>query len=267
MLGDHVHQQGSLVAPDRLRFDFSHPGALRREELDSVLTMANGDVVGDDPVEVTETSKVEADAMGALSLFGEKYGDVVRVVRAGPHSLEFCGGTHVGALGAIGAVQVLSEGSIGSNTRRIFAVTGEAATARTLRRDAVVTEAAELLRTEPEGLVDAVQRLLERQRASEHEIQRLRASARSAVATELVAGASEGAVVAQVDGLSPDDLRALAQSVRQHEGIGAVVLVGSPDGTKVSVVAVTGGDPDATTVAKRVASLVGGGAGARPRSP
>ena len=124
VLGDHVRQQGSLVAPDRLRFDFSHPGAPSTEELAAVAGLANGDVLTDDAVETIEATRADAEAMGAVAFFEDKYGDVVRVVRAGPHSLEFCGGTHVDALGMIGPIAIVSEGSIGSNTRRIEAVTG-----------------------------------------------------------------------------------------------------------------------------------------------
>ncbi|HEY3942414.1 MAG TPA: alanine--tRNA ligase [Acidimicrobiales bacterium] len=261
VLGDHVHQQGSYVGPDRLRFDFSNPGPVGRHELAEVLELANADVADDHQVEVVETTKAQADASGALSFFEDKYGDVVRMVRAGPHSLELCGGTHVGALGSIGTIQVVSEGSTGSNVRRIEAVTGAASTARALQRDALVNQAAELLRTEPEGLVDAIERLMERQRAADRELQRLRASSRAARATELAAGSSDGTVVARCDGLVPDELRTLAQSVLHHQGIRAVVLVGSPDGEKVSVAVASGGDPDAAAVAKQVAAVVRGGGG------
>ena len=117
------------MAPDRLRFDFSHPKGLRPEELDEVAQAANADVLTDATVEVIETSKAEAEALGALAFFDDKYGDRVRVVRAGAHSTEFCGGTHVDALGMIGPITVVSEGSIGSNVRRIEAVTGPASLA------------------------------------------------------------------------------------------------------------------------------------------
>ena len=105
VLGDQVRQQGSLVAPDRLRFDFSHHGAVAPEELAAVATLANADVLTDAEVIVLETSKADAEAMGALAFFGDKYGERVRVVRAGPHSVELCGGTHVGALGMIGPIR------------------------------------------------------------------------------------------------------------------------------------------------------------------
>jgi alanyl-tRNA synthetase len=261
VLGDHVRQQGSLVAPDRLRFDFSHHGAPRPEELVEVMRMANGDVLGDDPVEITETSKAQAEAMGAVAFFGDKYGDVVRMVRAGPHSLELCGGTHVRALGQIGPVTIVSEGSIGSNTRRIEAVTGATALERALGREALVEEAAGLLRTAPDGVADALARLVERQRATERELQRLRASSLDHEAAVLAVGAADGVVVARRDGLAADDLRALAQAVRRRDGVQAVVLGGSPDGVKVALAAATGGSPDAGALVKRVAALVGGGGG------
>ena len=110
------------------------------EELAAVVELANRDVLGDDQVKTTETTLAEAEAEGAMAFFGDKYGDVVRMVRAGPHSLEFCGGTHVHTLGQIGPISLLSEGSIGANTRRIFAVTGEVALQRTLAGNASSTK-------------------------------------------------------------------------------------------------------------------------------
>jgi alanyl-tRNA synthetase len=261
VLGDHVRQQGSLVAPDRLRFDYSHHQAPAPEELAEVVAMVNTDVLGDDAVETMETGRKEAEAMGAMAFFKDKYGDTVRVVQAGPHSLELCGGTHVDALGMVGAVSVVSEASIGSNTRRIEAVTGLATLERTLEREAVMHQAASLLKVEPEGLVDALQRLLDRQRAADKELSRLRGAAAESVAAELATGAEDGRVVARRDGLSADELRTLAQAVHRRDGVKAVVLGGSPDGAKVAIVAVTGGDPDAGTVVKQVAQVVGGGGG------
>ena len=125
-------------------------------------------------VETTETSREEAEDMGAIAFFGDKYGSSVRVVRAGSTSLEFCGGTHVDSLGQIGPITLLSEGSIGSNTRRIFAVTGRASLDRALERERLVQSAAELLRTEPDELLAAIGRLAERQREAEKELARLR---------------------------------------------------------------------------------------------
>jgi len=262
ILGEHVRQQGSLVAPDRLRFDFSHHGPVSTEELRAVVEMAQGDVLADESVETIEASRAEAEEMGAVAFFGDKYGDVVRVVRAGPHSLEFCGGTHVEALGMIGPIEIVSESSIGANTRRIEAVTARGALERSLRRDAVLGEVATLLKVEPDGVVDALQRALDRQRAAEKELGRLRHDALVAAAAALAGGAGpDGVVVSRRDGMSADELRELAQTVRRHEGVRAVVLGGSPDGVKVALVAVTGGVPDAGQLVKQVAAVVGGGGG------
>jgi alanyl-tRNA synthetase len=270
VLGDHVRQQGSKVAPDRLHFDFSHHGSVAPEELAAVVTMANADVLTDAPVTVTETSKSEAEALGALAFFGDKYGDRVRVVRAGPHSIELCGGTHVGALGMIGPITVVSEASIGSNTRRIEAVTGAGAFDRLADRELLLNEAASLLRTEPEHVGEAIERLLERQKAAERSLDQARSRELQAEAGSLVGEAVDGAVVARRDGLTPDQLRDLAQAVRTKGGLRAVVLGGSPDGVKASVaVAVERngsgeGRLHAGDLVKQIAPLLGGGGGGKP---
>ena len=266
VLGDHVHQQGSLVAPGRLRFDFSHPGGVAAEELAAVAEMANADVLTDAPVEVVETSKAEAERMGALAFFGDKYGERVRVVRAGAHSLELCGGTHVHTLGQIGPVVIVSEASIGSNTRRIEAVTGEGSFTRMAEREQLLEATAALLRAEPETVTEAVERLLERQRAAEKALEQARSRERAAEARSLVAEAVSGAVVVRRDGLGPDELRELAQLVRGGGGLRAVVIGGSPDGAKASIaVAVdAAAGLDATAVVRQVAGLLGGGGGGSP---
>ncbi|HVB93783.1 MAG TPA: alanine--tRNA ligase [Acidimicrobiales bacterium] len=273
VLGDHVHQQGSLVAPDRLRFDFSHPGGVAPEELSAVTAMANADVLTDADVEVMETTRAEAESMGALAFFGDKYGDRVRVVRAGAHSIELCGGTHVGALGMIGPITVVSESSIGSNTRRIEAVTGAGAFDRIVAREGLLTEAATLLRTEPENVPETIARLLERQRTAEKALERLKSQQLQSDAASLVGEATDGVVVARRDGLTPDELRDLAQSARKAGGLRAVVLGGSPDGVKAAVaVAVdrraegtkAGMEAHAGNLVKRIGPFLGGGGGGSP---
>ena len=273
VLGDQVRQQGSLVAPDRLRFDFSHHGAVAPEELAAVVAMANADVLTDARVQVEETSKAEAEAMGALAFFGDKYGERVRVVRAGPHSVELCGGTHVGALGMIGPITVVSEASIGSNTRRIEAVTGTGALDRLAEREALLDEAAGLLRTDPEHVNEAIERLLERQKAVEKSLEAAQARELRAEAASLVEDAERGAVVARRDGLTPDQLRDLAQAVRSRGELRVVVLGGSPDGVKASVAVSAdrvgahgdiGGQLHAGDLVKQIAPLLGGGGGGSP---
>ncbi len=261
VLGDHVRQQGSLVAPDRLHFDFSHPKALRPEELTEVTEAANSDVLTDAPVEVIETSKSEAEALGALAFFDDKYGERVRVVRAGVHSLEFCGGTHVDALGMIGPITVVSEGSIGSNTRRIEAVTGQSALSLLYDRRRTVDQAAHLLKVEPSGVLEALQKVLDRQRQADKELARLRGARLEEAAARLAQQAEGGVVVHRYDGVGPDQLRDLAQAVRRH-GARVVVLAGSLDGSKVGVAVASGDESvDAGVMAKELAQLVGGGGG------
>ena len=263
VLGDHVRQQGSLVSPEYLRFDFSHHAQPTAAELDEVFARANAAVLTDVGVETTETSREEAEDMGAIAFFGDKYGSSVRVVRAGSTSLEFCGGTHVDSLGQIGPITLVSEGSIGSNTRRIFALTGYASLERALERERLVQSAAELLRTEPDELVAAIGRLAERQRDAERELARLRQQSSEAEAKTLAeaAVADSGILVARRDNVEPDALRTLAQAVLRHDGVRAVVLGGSPDGTKATIVAATGGTPDATQLVRTLGAMVGGGGG------
>ena len=266
MLGDHVRQQGSLVSPDYLRFDFSHHGQPSREELDEVFALANNAVLSDVPVETTETSREDAEKMGAIAFFGDKYGSSVRVVQAGPASLEFCGGTHVDSLGQIGPITLLSEGSIGSNTRRVFALTGHASLERALERERLVQAASDLLRTEPDELLAAIGRVMERQRDAEKELGRLRQQSSETEAKTLAgqAAAGGGVVVARRDDVEGKDLQSLAEAVLRQDGVRAVVLGGSPDGKKVAIVAATGGMPDAVELVRTLGVMVGGGGGGRP---
>ena len=264
VLGDHVRQQGSLVSPDYLRFDFSHHAQPTRDELDRVFALANDAVLTDVQVQTTETSRDEAEKMGAIAFFGDKYGSSVRVVQAGPTSLEFCGGTHVDSLGQIGPITLLSEGSIGSNTRRIFAADrARVAPARRSSGSAWCSPRRRLLRTEPDELLAAIGRVTERQRDAEKELGRLRQQSSEAEARTLAeqAAADSGVVVARRDNVEPEALRNLAQAVLRHDGVRAVVLGGSPDGAKVAIAAATGGTPDATQLVRTLGQMVGGGGG------
>ena len=167
----------------------------------------------DTPVETTETSRQEAERMGAVAFFGDKYGETVRVVQAGGTSLEFCGGTHVDSLGQIGPITLLSEGTIGSNTRRIFAVTGQAALERAREREHLVRSAADLLRTEPDELLAALGRLVERQREAEKELARLRQQSSEPEASSWPAAAAGTASSWPAATSGPRCAAALAQAV------------------------------------------------------
>jgi len=263
VLGDHVKQQGSLVAPDRLRFDFSHFAAPSQEELARVQRLVNQTVITDSAVRTTEMPMAEARERGAIAFFGDKYGETVRVVEAGDASVELCGGTHVGALGMIGPVRILSEGSIGASVRRIEALTGTASLERIDQDEAVLGRAATLLKARPEELPDAVSRLMERQRASEDALRQAQRRGLADQASELAGAAVDGSVVARVDDLAPDQLRSLAVSVRQQAGVRVVVLGGSPDGASVALVAAVekGSELVASDLISPAARLVGGGGG------
>ena len=237
VLGNHVKQAGSLVAPDRLRFDFSHYAPVTADEIERIEALANGEVLSNDRVRVYETTKAEAEAMGAIAFFGDKYGDVVRVLEAGRNSLELCGGTHVRALGDIGTIKIVSEGSIGSNLRRIEAVTGMGSVELLQRDERELSELAGLLATTPAAVADGVRRKLDEIKGLQDEIRSLRATAAAGRAAELAAGADGGLVVARVDDLAPGDLRDLAIAVREQPGVTTVVLGGRSDTGGASLVA------------------------------
>ncbi len=262
-LGDHVKQQGSLVAPDRLRFDFSHFAAVGPEELRRVEDMVNEKILADEPVHAYETSRADADRKGAVAFFGEKYGEAVRVVEAGSDSVELCGGTHVNALGMIGPIKIVSEGSIGSNTRRIEALTGLGSLERIRETESTLNRTAGLLRSQSPEVPDAVERLLDKQQEAEAEVRALRASLARAEAEEMAAEASDGVVVARRDGLDQAQLRELAASLRDKAGIRAAVLIGSPDGRAVALVAAVakGAGLRASDLIADAARTVGGGGG------
>jgi alanyl-tRNA synthetase len=260
VLGDHVRQQGSLVEPDRLRFDFAHTSGLAPEEIDAVLTMVNGDVVVNESVDTVEASRQEAEAMGAVAFFGDKYGDRVRVVRAGANSLEFCGGTHVQRLGDIGQIQVVSEASIGSNTRRLEAVTGLGAMRRSREMELVLASIASTLKTSQDEVVPSIERLIEKQRETERALTGLRQASLASLAGSLMESVSTGVLVARVDGLPVDELRTLAQDLRQR-GARALLLVGDAGDGKVAMAVATDGAIDAKSVVKDLGALVGGGGG------
>ncbi len=262
VLGDHVRQQGSFVGPDRLRFDFSHGGGVSPEESAAILTLVNEDVVANEEVSTIQTTKKEAETMGAVAFFGDKYGDRVRVVRAGSHSLEFCGGTHVDRLGDIGQIQIVSEGSIGSNTRRIEAVSAMGAYQRSHEMETALGSVATILKTSLDDVVPALERLVERQREFEKQLSSLRQSQLSQLANDLHAQVPGDLVVARVDGYSGEQLRTLAQDL-QRRGRRAVVIVGASD-DKVSIAVATDESLDATQTVKELAKFVGGGGGGAP---
>jgi alanyl-tRNA synthetase len=266
VLGDHVHQQGSLVAPDHLRFDFSHYGQPTPEELAAVEDLANAEVLANETVRTYETTRDHAEEIGAMAFFGDKYGEVVRVVEAGRNSLELCGGTHVRALGDIGPIGITGEGSIGANVRRISGTTGTGTLERLRKDGRTLAEAARALGVRPDELLDGLERTLEQVRFLRKEVEGLRRSAATSGAAELAAEAVDGVVVARRDGVTPPELKDLATAVRDQPGVRGVVLAGAPPKGGVSLIAAVRRDSglDASVLLAEASKAVGGGA---PKDP
>ncbi len=269
VLGDHVKQAGSLVAPDRLRFDFSHYEAVSRDQLREIERVANAEIIANGRCRHYETSMSHAQAIGAIAFFGDKYGDVVRVLEAGEHSTELCGGTHVAALGDIGHLRIVSEASIGSNMRRIEAVTGLATVDRLADAEDTLGSLAEMLNAQPDEIASAVQRRLDETKELRRQVRDLQRSMAASRADELAAGADDGVVVADLGDLERDSLRDLAVSVRDRAGIRAVVLASAPAAGGVALVAAVdpGGDLSAGDLLRDAARTVGGGFGAKGDPP
>jgi alanyl-tRNA synthetase len=266
VLGSHVAQQGSWVGPDRLRFDFSHFEQVTPDQIRAIEDMVNRDVLANEPVRHFETTKAAAAELGAIAFFGEKYGEIVRVLEAGPHSTELCGGTHVRRTGDIGPTKVISESSIGSNLRRIEAVTGTGPIERLRQEEATLATVASRLGVPQGELLDGIDKRLAELRDLRAELKSLRAKAASSGASELASAAISGVVVARADGLARDDLRALAVAVRDQPGVEAVVLIGAPEGGGVALVAATTATSgfDAGSLIAESARTVGGGGGKHP---
>ncbi|MCB0880860.1 MAG: alanine--tRNA ligase [Thermoleophilia bacterium] len=257
-LGTDVHQAGSYVGPDKLRFDVTHRGRIAPEQLAEVERMVNDRIAEDTPVTWTEMPKAEADARGAIGLFGEKYGDVVRVVEAGDYSKELCGGTHVSRTSEIGGFHIVHEGSVGAGARRIEALTGTAL----MRHHAARAEALEAELAQRDARIADLEARLKDARAV------------TVDPAALVAGATEHgdvrAVVAQIDAPDADALLAIADQVRAGLGDGAAVVLGSAADGKATLIASLGSAAIASGLAagviiKEIAPLVGGGGGGKPQ--
>ena len=264
VLGDHVKQAGSHVSPERLRFDFSHYAPVSASEVEEIERLTNEQLIANGPVRAYETSKDEATAAGAIAFFGDKYGDIVRVLEAGV-SVELCGGTHVGALGDIGMVKVIAESSIGSNLRRIEAVTGANAVEHVLSQHRTISAAASLLGTQSSELVVAIQRKIDENKSLGEELRSLRSAQATSRASEMAASAQGGVVISRVDGVTPNDLRELALAIRQNSSIRVVVLGGVTDTGGVALVATVSSavSVPAGDLIRDAAKAVGGGGGGK----
>ncbi|MCC7076689.1 MAG: alanine--tRNA ligase [Acidimicrobiia bacterium] len=277
-LGDHVRQHGSLVEPDRLRFDFSHFAAVTPAELAEVERLANREMLTNEAVLNYETSKTEADEAGVIAFFGDKYGDTVRVLEAGSHSRELCGGTHVSSLGEIGPIVITSESSIGSNLRRIEALAGAPAFEYLQQRRLLLAEAAEALHTRPREVPAQIERRLGELQEARKQVEALSARLAAGEVTDLledafdIGGDRDGAtraVVMRIESVAgPKDLQRLATEVRGRLGSGVAVL-GADFAGKASLVAAVSKDLQdrglsAADIVRPAAVVVGGGTGNNP---
>ncbi len=271
-LGEHAKQQGSLVGPGRLRFDFAHFSPLPPDQLAEVEWLVNDQLVADPAVRVWYASQAEALRAGAIALFGEKYSDQVRIVDIGDFSRELCGGTHVHHGSQAGPVRILGEASIGANLRRVEALTGLDALRHADHERRLLAEVATLLRTQPDQAPEVLRRRLEALAAAERELETLRQAGLEARAAELAGRAvtADGAflVVERVAGADADDLRRIAAAVRARRPGSGVIVLGSDPGGRAALVALLTKDlVDRGLVARDVlvqpAKLVEGGAGGK----
>ncbi len=272
VLGEHVNQAGSLVQGDRLRFDFSHFGQVKPEELDKIEEIVNEKIWKSIPV-VIENKKIdEAKAMGAMALFGEKYGEIVRVVQVGNYSIELCGGCHVSNTSEIGLFKIVSESGIGAGTRRIEAVTGAAAYKLLTDQIAILKDAAEKIKANPKDLPVRIEGLLGEMKELQRENESLKAKLGNIEAGNLVNEVKEmngvKLLAAKVQATDMNNLRNMVDDLKKKLG-SAVIVLGSVQGEKVNLIAGVTEDLiakgyHAGKLIKEVATRCGGGGGGRP---
>ncbi|MBH1847052.1 alanine--tRNA ligase [Stenotrophomonas maltophilia] len=271
VLGSHVQQKGSLVAPDRLRFDFSHFQPISAEELAVIERKVNQQVRANNAAEVHNMGMQEALDFGAMALFGEKYGEHVRVLKMGDYSTELCGGTHVNRTGDIGLFKITSEGGVSAGVRRIEAVTGQGALDYVDAEEARLAEAAELLGGSAADVVEKIRALGQRQKQLERELEAVKAKVAAGATAELSGQAVEVAGVkvlaARLEGFDAKALRDAMDRLKQQLGDAVIVLAGAQDGKAALVAGVNGsamGKVKAGELLSHIASQIGGKGGGRP---
>jgi alanyl-tRNA synthetase len=272
VLGTHVTQKGSLVAPDRLRFDFSHFAPLTAAELQEIERLVNAEIRGNAPAETRVMPFEAAVASGAMALFGEKYDDEVRVLRLGEFSTELCGGTHVGRAGDIGLFKIVSEGGIAAGVRRIEALTGQGALDWVSQTEQALRDIAAALKANREDVEDKVKQLVERSRRLEREVAGLKSKLASGQGGDLSSTAVEIAgvkvVATRVDGADAPALRDAVDQLKSKLRSAAIVLASVQEPDKVVLIAGVTQDQIARVKAgdlvNVVAQKIGGRGGGRP---
>ncbi|WP_295964718.1 alanine--tRNA ligase [uncultured Xanthomonas sp.] len=271
VLGTHVQQKGSLVAPDRLRFDFSHFQPIGAEELALIERKVNQQVRANNAAEVHQMGMQEALDFGAMALFGEKYGERVRVLKMGDYSTELCGGTHVGRTGDIGLFKITSEGGVSAGVRRIEAVTGQGALDYVAAEEARLREAADLVGGNSHDVVDKIRQLGDRYKRLERELEALKAKLASGATADLAGSAIDVAGVkvlaVRLEGFDAKALREAMDRLKQQLGDSVIVLAGASEG-KVALVAGVNGSPmgrvKAGELLSHIAGQISGKGGGRP---
>ncbi len=271
VLGTHVQQKGSLVAPDRLRFDFSHFQPISAEELAVIERKVNQQVRANNAAEVHNMGMQEALDFGAMALFGEKYGEHVRVLKMGDYSTELCGGTHVNRTGDIGLFKITSEGGVSAGVRRIEAVTGQGALDYVDAEEARLAEAADLLGGSAADVVEKIRALGQRQKQLERELDAVKAKVAAGATADLSGQAVEVAGVkvlaARLEGFDAKALRDAMDRLKQQLGDAVIVLAGAQDGKAALVAGVNGsamGKVKAGELLSHIAGQIGGKGGGRP---
>jgi alanyl-tRNA synthetase len=268
-LGTHVRQEGSVVEPGRLRFDFRHYTAMTESELSEVDRLVNQQILANTEVTTDVMDLDQALSTGAMALFGEKYGESVRVVSIPGFSRELCGGTHVGRTGDIGLLKIVYEGSISAGVRRIEAVTGEGALDRFQSASAQLAKASQLLHTSESAVLEQMEKVIEQQKISERQLEALKTQLAHRHVEHLEGRRMNGAMVTaeKIDGLDSKQLRTVADALRNKWG-SAVIVIASVHDSNVSIIAAVSkdltGKVHAGKLVGEVAKAVGGKGGGRP---
>ncbi len=272
VLGTHVEQAGSYVSADRLRFDFTHFQPMTESEIKKVEDIVNEKILSGLNIDISEKSIDDARKMGAMALFGEKYGDVVRVVNMGGYSIELCGGAHLTNTAQVGSFKIVSENGVASGVRRIEALTGEGALKHYQSEETALKEICAMLKTNPDNMLKRLGDIIKEQKDLAKEVEKLKAEMASGAADEILKNCQEvngiNVICAQVENTSADDLKTMGDELKNRLGEAVVVLASSVDGKVTLVAMATKGAVDkgvhAGKIIKEAAAVCGGGGGGKP---
>jgi alanyl-tRNA synthetase len=271
VVGDHVEQAGSYVSPDNLRFDFTHYEALTEDQIIEIESIVNNKIIEFIEVKARELPLEEAKKTGATAQFGEKYSDIVRVISVGEFSSEFCGGTHVGNTGQIGAFKIVSENGVAAGVRRIEAITGSSINDRLKDAEITINKAAEILKSPVQGFLTRLGTMAEELKSSKKELEQYKKDQLGSSLDMLINNAREikgvSLITGKYDDSTVDELRAICDSLKQRIKSSVIVLASIKDGKVTFIVSITDDLLDkgyhAGNMVKKIASVAGGGGGGK----